>query len=173
LIEGRIFGLDTQMLISIGTQLLNACILAAVLTFILYKPVRKFLQNRTEKIKEQFSSAAESKERADALRSEYEKKLAALEIERIEILESAHKQAAEKNRLRLLDAEKEAAYAKEQAASEIHERRERAGEELRTYIIETATALAGKFISHAIDDDTKNRLFDETIASLEDSAWKN
>jgi F-type H+-transporting ATPase subunit b len=54
---GRVFGLDTQTLISIGIQLLNAIILALALTFILYKPVKRFLQKRTEMIQKKIDDS--------------------------------------------------------------------------------------------------------------------
>ena len=170
--DGRIFGLDGQTLISIGIQLLNACILAAALTFILYKPVRKFLNNRTKKIEEQLDNAAENQMRAEELKAAYEKKLEELETERIGVLESAHKLAAEKSKQQLLDAEKEISDMKKQAEAEIQLLHERADEELRLYIIETAGVLAEKFVSHTIDENAQNRLFDETIKELEETAWK-
>ena len=48
--EGRVFGLDSQTLISIGIQLFNGSILAVALAFILYNPVKDFMEKRREKI---------------------------------------------------------------------------------------------------------------------------
>ena len=48
--EGRVFGLDTQTLFSILIQLFNGILLAVVLSVIFYKPIKNFMQNRTNKI---------------------------------------------------------------------------------------------------------------------------
>jgi len=165
--EGYVFSLEGQTLISIGIQLLNACILAGALAFFLYKPVRKFLNDRAEGIKAQLDGAESSQAQAGELKELYESKLAVLEAERIGVLESARALAAEKSKQLLLDAEKEAAALKSQAMADIQGRRERADEELRLYIIDTAAALAEKFVSRAIDADDQNRLFNETVAALE------
>ncbi|MCL2486851.1 MAG: F0F1 ATP synthase subunit B [Oscillospiraceae bacterium] len=171
--DGRLFGLDGQMLISAGIQLFNASVLAAALAFILYKPVRKFLQARTEKIKAQLTGAEESRARADELKASYEKKLEGIESERIGVLDSANELAAQRSGQMIADAQEKIAAMKEQAEAEIAARRERADEETRRHIIEVAGALAEKFMSLNIDEDTQNRLFDETIANLEGVSWKN
>jgi len=171
--EGRIFALDQQLLIDIGIQLLNACVLVAALSFFLYKPVRKFMQNRAEGIKNQLSAASDKEAKADELKALYEKKLEELEKERAGVLESAHGLAFKKSRQLMIDARKEILEMKEQAASEIQAERERAKEEMRPHMIEIAQTLAEKFVSQCIDQDTQNALFDKTIAELGDMQWKS
>ena len=165
--DGRIFGLDSQMLISIGIQLFNACLLSVVLSFILYKPVRKFLNKRTEGIEAQINNAENNAVKANELKEFYEKKLEALESDRLEVLETAKMQAAQKRKQMLLDTEKEIAAVKKQALADIQSERENAGEETRLNIIEVATVIAEKFVVVSLDDNAQNRLFDETMAELE------
>ena len=73
--EGRVFGLDSQTLISIGIQLLNGIILAIALGFILYNPVKEFMQKRQEKIQGKIEDANETMVKANELIDEYEAKL--------------------------------------------------------------------------------------------------
>ena len=141
------------------------------LTFLLYKPVRKFLNKRTEKIQGQLSNAEEQQSRANELKALYEKKLGQLEEERIDVLETAHEQAAEKRRQMLAEAKKEVTVMKEQAETVIQERRERADQDLRLYIIDTAAALAEKIVAKSIDGETQNKLFDQMMEGLEDTTW--
>ena len=49
--EPRLFGMDQQTLLQIGANIINMLILAGFLAFMLYKPVRKFLQKRTDRVK--------------------------------------------------------------------------------------------------------------------------
>jgi F-type H+-transporting ATPase subunit b len=171
--DGRVFGLDQQTLISVGIQLLNACFLAAVLSYVLYRPVRDFMRRRTERINAQVGRAQEDVAKAGELKAQYEKKLKDIEHERIEILESAHRLAAEKGVQLLNKAKKEAAALKERAMEEIRQERESAGMEIRLQIIEVASMMAEKFVVHALDTDTQDRLFEETMAELENATWRD
>ena len=87
--EGRVFGLDMQTFISAAIQLLNAIILALVLTKILYKPVKEFMQKRSDKIKSKMDNADATMAKAQELIAEYDEKIRKIDKERAEILESA------------------------------------------------------------------------------------
>ena len=169
--EGRVFGLDLQTLISIGIMLFNVLVLSAVLGFILYEPVKKFMAKRSDKISGQLDDALEKMAEAESLKAEYEKKLAEIDMERIKILESARNTAAERSRHLLDEARHEAATIKRHTQEGISAERERLKEETRLYIIELSTLMAGKFVEHSIDAETQDRLFDETMAQLEEARW--
>ena len=170
---GRIFALDQQMFISVGIQLFNACILAAALSFILYRPVSNFIRKRADRVRAQLSHAEEDMSRASELRTRYEKKLEDIELERTEILESARRLAAEKSRRMLDEVEKEAVAVRARVAADIQKERERVNEEMKLYVIELSSIMAGKFLTAAIDSDTQDRLFAEAVAELENAAWRN
>ena len=165
----RIFALDQQTLIQIGIQLLNTIVLAAVLTYLLYKPVRKFMQKRADGIKSQLDRAQDDAEAAEKLKAFYDQRLEEIELERAGILEEAQRLAAEKAQRMLGDAEGEIAAKKERAAADIQARHERANEENRLQIIETASAMAGRIVTSSLDGDAHDRLFDETLAALEEA----
>ena len=169
--EGRLFDLDMQTLFSIGILLFNVCLLAVALTFILYKPVREFMAKRTEKIRAQLSNAADSMFKANELKAEYEQKLKDIEKERTEILESAHKFAAEKTKQLMDDARNEAASVRERSKADVQRERELLKEEVRSSIIEISSVMAEKFMTRSIDEETQNKLFNETIAELEETSW--
>jgi len=167
-LEGRIFALDQQTLIQIGIQLLNAIVLAVVLTYLLYKPVRKFMQKRADGIQSQLDRAQDDAQAAEKWKAFYEQRLEEIELEREGILEEAQRLAAENTERMLGEAGEEIAAKKERAAAGIQARQERANEELRLQIIETASAMAGKFVATAMDEEAQDRLFGEALAELED-----
>lgn len=169
--EGRVFALDQQTFISMGIQLLNVCILAAVLGFILYKPVQKFLRNRAEKIGSQLREAQEKLAEAERIKDEYEKKLQEIDLERVKILESARETAAERSRHMIEDARREATEIRRRAHESALAEKERLKEEAKTYIIDVASALAEKIVQHAMDRETQDRLFEEAMAQLEEARW--
>jgi len=169
--EGRLFALDRQMLISIGIQLFNISILAAALSFILYKPVSDFIRRRADRIREQMVRARDDVARAGELKAHYEEKLKDIELERAEILKSARRIAAEKSGQILDEAKKEAAAVRERAAAYLQTERERVNKEMKLHVIEVSSLMAEKFVTRAIDGDTQDRLFAEAMAELEDTAW--
>ena len=169
--EGRLFALDLQTLIGIAIQLVNALVLAAILSFLLYKPVRNFLQKRIDRISGQIKSTEAKLAEADALKAHFEQKMREVERERAEILEGARKVAAEKRGELIDEAKKDADSLRERARLEMQREQERVKDEIRRYIIQASSAMAKKILTHTIDQDTQNRLFDQTIAELEETPW--
>ena len=168
--EGRIFALDQQTLISVGIQLLNAVLLAAALAFLLYKPVRKFMRARADGIKSQLGRAQDDMEAAEKLKVFYEQKLEEIELERAGTLEQAHRLAEDTRGRLTAGAEQEIAAMRTRAEAEIQLQRERAREETRQQVIEAATAMAAKIAAVSLDEAARDRLFEETLAELEGAA---
>jgi F-type H+-transporting ATPase subunit b len=171
--QGRLFGLDMQTVIQTVIALINAAFLAYLLSKILYKPVQNFLRLRAEKIEDQLKSAKEGMEKASAIKEQYEESLKCIEDERIDILENARKVAAEQSKDTINDAKKEADSIRARASIDIKNEQEQVKEQLRLYIIEVASAMAEKLVACTIDKETQDRLFDETLKELEETAWPN
>ena len=170
---GRVFGIDQTTLINIVANLLNVAVLAAFLTYLLYKPVRNILNKRTNKIQGQLIQAEEELEKATELRRSYELKMEEIEREREEILGEARKIAADSSRRMLAEAKKEADTIKERAAANVEMEWERAENNMRTAIIDVSAVMAEKFVSLAINKETHDKLFEETISDLEGMTWKD
>jgi len=170
---GRLFGLDGQTLIQIVIQLLNVSLLAYVLTRLLYKPVRHFLNERTNKIQDQLEFAEEEKTKAMELRTEYEQKVRDIAREKDEILDAARKLAAEKTKEQLDAAKTEAETVKVRALKEIEMERDRVKDEIKKSIIDVSSVMTAKFLTKSIDADVHEQLFNEAIAELEEIPWQN
>lgn len=171
--EGRVFGLDMQTFISAAIQLLNAIILALVLTKILYKPVKEFMQKRSDKIKSKMDNADATMAKAQELIAEYDEKIRKIDKERAEILESARLQAEEEYKKILEEAKQEAREIKKRSMESAAEEKKRLKEETRLYIVEIASLMAYKFIQQNIDEKMQEKLFEEAMARLEDSQWQS
>lgn len=169
--DGRVFGLDSQTLIQIGIQLLNAILLAAALGYLLYNPVKEFMQKRTNRIQKQMDDAEAAKARAEELIAEYKQKLSEIDREREEILEAARLRAAEERKAIIAEAKQEALEQKQRVSESIAAQKERLKEEARLYIIEAASLMAEKYIAQTIDDQIQDKLFAEALAQLEEAQW--
>ena len=171
--EGRPFGLDSQTIVQIVANLINVSILAFFLARMLYRPVREILRKRTERIQGQLAQAAEDMEKAAELKSRYEQKIGEAQREREEILGEARKLAAEASSRLVAEAKKEAEAIKARAATNVDMEWERAEADMRTAIIEVSAVMAEKFVKLAINKETHDRLFDETMADLEGMTWRD
>ena len=170
---GRVFGMDSQTLVQIIANIINVAILAAILAFLLYRPVRDILNKRTERIQGQLIQAEEELEKATELRKKFEQKMQEVDREREDILSEARKVAADSGRRLLADAKKEADAIKERAASHVEMEWKRAENDMRTAIIDVSGVMAEKFVSLAINEESHDKLFDETISNLEGMKWKD
>ena len=170
---GRVFDVDAQTLIQIIANIINVVVLAAFVSFLLYKPVRDILNKRTSKIQGQLIQAEEELEKATELRQKYEQKMEEVEREREDILSEARKVAADSSRRLVAEAKKEADTIKERAAANVEAEWERAENDMRTAIIDVSAVMAEKFVSLAINKETHDRLFDETISDLEGMTWRD
>lgn len=168
---GRVFGMDGQTFLQALAHLINLGILAFIMAKLLYKPVRNIMRKRTERIQGQITQAEEEMAKATELKLLYEQKIEEVQQERDEILGEARKLAAETSRRLISEAKKEADAIKERASANIELEWERAESEMRTAIIDISSVMAEKFVMLAINKETQDKLFDETMADLEGMPW--
>jgi F-type H+-transporting ATPase subunit b len=169
--DGRMFALDQQTLISIAIQLFNVCLLAVFLGRILYRPVQDYLRRRTDRIGGQLQDALDKMAEADRLKAQYEENLSRIEVRRTKVLEAAQLAANEKSRQIVGEAKEEAAAIKLRAEEAVLAEKQRLQEETRLHIIEISSLIAGRIVQKTIDSDMHNKLFEETIAELEEASW--
>lgn len=89
-------------------HLFNFIILFAILYFLLYKPVKKFMEERIEYYKKLDDEAKLNIENSENVKKEYIEKLARAEEEISAKKEKARKKREEANAIKLQEAEKEA-----------------------------------------------------------------
>ena len=171
--QGFVFIFQKETIIQILVNVANVAILAGFLAYLLYKPVRDILRKRTNKIEGQLLQAEEEMQKAAELRHQYEKRMEEVEREREEILGEARKFAAESGRRLISEAKKEADSVRERAEQNVKMEWERAENDMRTAIVEVSASMAEKFVSLAINKETHDRLFDETLADLEGMTWRD
>ena len=169
--DGRVFALDQQTLVQIGANILNLLILAAVLTWLLHKPVRKFMAKRTERITSQIEAAALEAQKAEELRAEYELKLAEIASEREEILDKARKLAGENSKQILAAAKAEAQSIQERATAEIEHERENVRAQMKQVIIEVSTEMTEKILQASVNEQIYERMFEQTLSEMEQTKW--
>jgi len=171
--DGRPFGLDSQTVIQIVANLINVGILAFLLSYLLYRPVRNILRKRTERIQGQIAQAEEEMAKATELRLQYEQKLEDVQRERDDILGEARRLASETNQRLVAEARKEADAIRQRATANVEMEWERAEADMRTAIIDVSAIMAEKFVTLAINKETHDKLFGEAMSDLEGMSWRN
>jgi len=170
---GRILGFDLAFLNEIWMVWANMVLIIVLLSWLLYKPVKKFLAERRERIAKELETAAENMRASEETKAAYNAKLANIEVERDELLDDARKLAGEREAAIIAEANSEAVLIKERAKREIELDREKAKDEMRKQIIQVSATMAEQLIGENMDPETRDQILDRAITELGDTPWRN
>ena len=150
-------------------HLLNFVILAGGLTFLVYRPVLRFIDERRERIEKAEKKNAENAKENEALRAEYEEKLSAAGKEAAELSERAGKEAAAAAAETIRRAE--AADIIRVAEAEAEERKKHILDSAQAEIGELVVSATQKLLSGTVTPERNTALYDEFVR-LADTAVK-
>jgi len=169
--SGRLFDLDPQLLHDTALLAISIFALFIILSYLLFNPVRKMLQDRQARIKGDIDSALADKKDAAQSKQEYLDKLKNIDKEAEEILSEARSKAL-KNEARIVDeAREEAARIIQRANEEALLEKKRVIDEVKQEMITIAAMMAGKVVATNIDTTIQDSLVDETLKEIGDSTW--
>ena len=167
----RLFDLDMQLVHDVILLAIAVFFLFLAMSYLLFNPVRKMLEDRKLKIKGELDDAAADKADAAALRAQYEEKLKDIDKEAEAILSEARQKALHNEAKIVEEAKEEAARIIARANEEALLEKKRVVDEMKQEMISVAAAMAAKVISANIDINIQNQLVDETIKEMGDSTW--
>ena len=167
------FSLEGQTFIDMALPLLSFALVAALLTYLLYKPVKKMLDSRAERVASELNDATADRLAADELKLSYEKLVRDIELERAAVMEEARKIAKDRQNQILDDAKAEAKEIKERALREIAVEKERIRGSVFEAIVDISATMAERLISAKIDKTSHDRLFSEAMEELEATAFRD
>ncbi len=171
--QGRIFGLDAQLLFDILIQGLAVFLLFLFLSYVLIEPVKKVIADRQAKIKGDLDSAAKDKADAAKLKAEYDERLKQADDEAEEILTAARKKAVKNEENIVAEAKEEAARIIKRANQEAELEKNKVKDEVKQEIIGVATAMAGKFVQGNLDEAKQAELIEATLKEMGDNTWQS
>ena len=169
----RLFNLDMQLLHDTLLLAIAVFVLFLALSYLLFNPVRKMLEDRKNKIAKDLSDAAADKEEAAKSKAEYDIKLQAADKEAEALLAEARQKATRSAAKTEADAKEEAARIIARANEEAALEKKKVADELKNEMVEVAAAMAAKVVSANIDTNIQNSLIDETLKEIGDSTWQN
>lgn len=144
----------------------NLAVFAAIMLYLLKKPLTEAFKVRRETIRAELIKAEEEKQAALAQLTATEAKLARLDAEKSDVLERARREA-EAEKLRILQqTEEETNKLREQAASEIERKSKLVQIRLRRFSAEESIRLAEEKIRREINAEKDARLVRQSIESI-------
>lgn len=169
----RLFDLDFQLIHDSILLGISIFFLFMAMSYLLFNPVRKMLQDRQDKIKNDINDALTDKEEAAALKVQYDEKLKNIEKEAEAVLSEARSKAL-KNEARIIDeAKEEATRIIRRANEEAELEKKRAMDDMKQEMITIASMMAGKVVAASIDTTVQDTLVEETLKEMGDSTWLN
>ena len=146
-------------------NILNIIIMFVIVRFLVYKPVRKFMDSRTAKLNEQSRIAKEQLTEAQELKESYNEMIRLQEEQSEELLRKA-KEDAEKQAAEITDtAKKKADKMIKDAQNRIAAREEESVLSMQDKIIDLSLNIAEKILDEKIDDDKNRKLAEKFFNS--------
>lgn len=154
---------DKEFFVTFAFTILNIVILYIILRKILFKPVTKYMDNRTKKIQEALEAAEESKKMVRQMKVEYDEKLKAAKDEGQKVIEM-YKQMAEKEYNSIIEsAKKESDQMIENAKAELQVEKEQLVTSIKGEISDLVLATSEKVLKKNLDNDTNRKLISEFV----------
>ncbi len=144
-------------------QLINVAILLLLLYFVLYKPVLRMFNERSNRIKESMDQAEEIKQKMTETEEQVREQLEAARKEGQNILAQAGQMGEQVKEVARQEARQEAEATIARARLEIDRERDEAIEELRRQFVDLAIVAAEKVIVETLDKEKHRRLIDEVL----------
>lgn len=167
----RLFDLDFQLLSDSLLTIIAVFVLFLILSYNLFNPARKILEDRKNRIRNDIETAQNDKEDALAMKEEYEDKLKDVDKEVEQILSEARKKALDNENKIIAEARKEAAAIIERANVEAQLEKQKVVDEVKQEMVAIASLMAGKVVSANIDTEIQDSLINETLKEIGDSTW--
>ena len=167
----RLFDLDWQLVADASLMIIAVFVLFLLMSYFLFNPARKLLNDRKEKIQGELDTAKQDMEEAGRLKQEYEARLKEIDKEAEEILSETRKKALSNENQIVAQAREEAARILERARVESELEKQKVSDEVKREIVAVAALMAGKVVAASIDTAVQNQLIDETLKEMGDKTW--
>ena len=146
--------------------LCNMLITFLILKKLLFKPVKKMIDDRQKEIADQYAEAERRRQEAEQAKLAYDQEIAQAKQKRDEIVREAAELAHRQER-DILDAAREEAKAiTAKAPSDIRQERRKVFNEMKTEISDIAIEIAEKVTEKEIDSDKHRELIDSFIDQI-------
>ena len=145
---------------------INLLILYLFLKKLLFVPIKNMIDSRQKEIDDMYSNAESSKESAEAMKLEYEEKLAAATEESEEIVKKAVRRAQLREEEILREANEKAERVMERAEEQIELEKKQAINDVKNQVSDMAIDIAALVIERDVDKAEHEAIIDDFINSI-------
>lgn len=145
------------------TQFINFGLFLLILSLVLYKPIVRMLDQRSEKIRESLAQAEQAQQQSARSEEEVQKALAEARDRAQQIVQQAQEVGRRMESDARDQARQEAEGIVERAREEIQRERDDAIDQVRREFADLAIVAAERVISRSMDSDTNRALVDEVL----------
>lgn len=147
-------------------SLANLIILFLILKKLLFKPVKKIVDQRQKEIESEYKKAEKTQTEADAIKAEWEGKMATAEAEADKIISDAVERADSRNEVMLYESLEKADQIIRKAKADIERERKDARETIKKEIVDVSQTLSEQIIGREINMDDHRDLIDKAIDKI-------
>ena len=146
--------------------LVNTIILFLLLKSYLWGPVMKMIADRQKEIDDMYDSADKAKSEANAMRTEYEEKIAQAAVTGEQLVKEAVARGQSREEEILREANAHADAIRRKAEADIARDKRKALNDAKDEIAGLAVEIAGKVVGKSLDEQDQSALVDQFIDGL-------
>ena len=147
-------------------QLLAFIVLIIVVTKFAYKPVRKYLDKRSQILNDERKETEDLKQKAKENFYKSEKKLAEVRDNASKIIDEAREKGKSEREAILKEANLEAQKVKTNAYKAIEEEKSKAQKEIKEDIVDVAFSMTSKLLEREVNTKDNEKLVDDFVKDL-------
>ena len=150
-------------LIGLITQVIGFVAIVVLLTWLLYKPLLRVLDQRSDKIKESLEASERAREEAAKSQEEMQQQLEESRIEGQQLIAQAREVADRFREEELAKAREEISAQRSRAEADIQRERDAAVEDIRREFAGLAVTAAERVVRRSLDDEGHEELIEQVL----------
>jgi F-type H+-transporting ATPase subunit b len=157
-------GLDIQQVL---LHIANMAILFFVVWKLLYKPISKFMNKRTDDIQKQIDEAAKKQTEAEQLRAKYDEMVKNAQALAAQLIDKSKAAADEQARLIVQNAQTNASDILVRSGKDVQLLKSKAKDEMRSEITDMAIQIAQKILRREVQPDDNREIINSFFSGKE------
>ncbi|HNW85809.1 MAG TPA: F0F1 ATP synthase subunit B [Candidatus Limiplasma sp.] len=153
--------------LSILLHVVNAAILLVALYFLLYRPVRRYMNNRSSTVAKELQDVLDAQEKLRVEQDEAQQEVQAAQKQAADVVAKSVAQAQEQAQHILEDAHSDAELTLRQARTETEFMRRNARNEMRDEVANLSVELAERILQREVKQDDHAKLVEDFLKKVE------
>ena len=170
--DGRLFGLDMQLLFDVCIVFVFIMLLFIIMSNLFFKPVRAFIEQRKALIAADVEAAKADEAAVVEVKAEYENMLKEAHKEAESLISASFKNTLKEQEEIISEAKLRALAMIEQADQEAETEKIRLRDDVKQQMAELASAIAGRFVTSS-DPFREALLLEQTLKEMGGDTWQN